>query len=95
MSYLARARAVRVEWDEREADRFLDAAVDRIGGACTVFAGFGTDQRRADLEEAINLAAVRRDRDAYVAALAAWEEHCLAVYRPPSPSAPTGPEAGL
>ena len=69
-------------WDEQAARDALDAALDRIGQSCHTLDGFDLDQRRVDLEEAVNVAAHRRDHDTYVVALAAWEAHCLAVYRP-------------
>jgi hypothetical protein len=91
MSYLARARAVRVEWDDREADRLLDAALDRIGRSCDALpddATFWSDTDRADREEAVNVAMFGHDRAAFGAALAELQRYCLAAYGPP-----TGPEA--
>jgi hypothetical protein len=67
-------------WDEDEADRTLDACLDRLGRACTHIDGFDTDQERADLEERITLAAIRRDRAGFAAALAGYEGHCLTRY---------------
>jgi antitoxin component of MazEF toxin-antitoxin module len=67
-------------WDDAEADRLLDAALERIGRACTELESFDTDQRRVDLEERINVAGWRRDWPDYQAALAAYERHCLSVY---------------
>ncbi len=67
-------------WDEAEADRALDACLNRIGWTCTHLDGFDTDQKRADLEEQINLAAIERDRRGFEAGLAEYEQHCLARY---------------
>jgi hypothetical protein len=67
-------------WDEYEAERDLDACLDHLGRACTHLVGFDTDQERADLEERINLAALRGDRPGFEAALAGYERHCLARY---------------
>ena len=81
-------------WDEQEADRHLDAALERIGQGCTALDGFATDQRRVDLEEKINLAGQRRDREAFADAVAEYERHCLAAYsrRPGGPSMAAPPE---
>jgi hypothetical protein len=70
-------------WDEQAARDVLDTALDRIGHACTEVASFDADQRRADLEERINLAAQRRNMAAFLAALAEFEHHCLTAYRGP------------
>ena len=64
-------------WDEQEADRHLDAALERIGQSCTSLEAFATDQCRVDLEEKINVAAQRRDREAFAGAVAEYERHCL------------------
>jgi hypothetical protein len=80
-------------WDEQAARDALDVVLTRIGESCTELDGFATDQRRVDCEEAVNVTGYHRDWAAYVAALDAYERHCLAAYCPPSPSAPTGPEA--
>ena len=69
-----------LSWNEQAARDALDAALTRIGESCTELDGFATDQRRVDCEEAINVAGHHRDRDAYLAALDAYERHCLAAY---------------
>lgn len=69
-----------LSWDEQAARDALDVVLDRIGRACTDLDGFATDQRRVDLEERINVAGHRRNREAYDAALAEYERHCLAAY---------------
>ena len=85
MSYLDRARAVRVEWDETAAERALDAALDRIGRSCDALPDDATvwsDTDRGDREEAVNIAMFRHDRAAFGAALAELERYCLATYSP-------------
>jgi hypothetical protein len=74
MSYLARARAIHVEWDEAIATAAIDAALERIGRTCRdIPAGIVL----ADAEERVNVAAQHRDRDAFAAALIAYERVCL------------------
>jgi hypothetical protein len=69
-------------WDDAEADRLLDAALERIGQSCTSLEAFATDQVRVDLEEKINVTAHRRDSGAYAAALDNYETHCRRAYAP-------------
>jgi hypothetical protein len=66
-----------LSWDEQAARDALDVVLERLDRVCTDLEGFDRDQRRADLEEAINVAAHRRDRDAFGATLATYVEHCL------------------
>lgn len=85
MSYLSRARAVRVEWDEAEADQLLAATLDQLGRACTALPDDTTlwsDQGRVDREEAVNVAFAHRDRQALGAAIAELKQYCLAAYAP-------------
>jgi hypothetical protein len=89
---LATARAFKpwliawLSWDEQAARDALDVVLECLDRVCTDLEGFDRDQRRADLEEAINVAAHRRDRNAFGAALAAYFEHCLKAFG-------AGPEA--
>jgi hypothetical protein len=69
-----------LSWPEQEARDALDISLERIGRGCPDLAGLSLDQRRVDLEEAINVASWRRDWDAYITAITAYEEHCLRLY---------------
>lgn len=83
MSYLARARAVRQEWDAARAEAAIAETLARIEAAYPQDAPLGTthgDQRLADLHEAVNAAARRRDTSGFDAALAAYERHVVSTY---------------
>jgi len=70
-------------WDE--AERALDACLDRIGRLCTALpddATFRSNQGRVDREEAVNVAFARRDRQVFDAAIAELERYCVTAYAP-------------
>jgi hypothetical protein len=75
--------------DEDEAERALDACLDRIGRLCQdIPDGIYADQALADLEESINIAAQRQNRAAFDQALGAYEAHCMSRYMRRGPQHP-------
>lgn len=73
MSYLAKAQAVRREWNDADAEAAFAATLHRIRDVV----GTPDVQRSADLWEALNAAWFACDRAAFDVALAELETHVL------------------
>lgn len=80
MSYLAKALAVRLEWDDEAAESAFAATLYRLRDA----SGTTGDQRSADLWEALNAAWFATDRLGFDAALAELERYTLGNWLPRS-----------
>jgi hypothetical protein len=80
VSYLAKAQAVRREWNDAAAEAAFAATLYRLRDV----SGTTGDQRSADLWEALNTAWFARDRVAFAAALAELESYTLGTWPPHS-----------
>lgn len=70
-------------WDNDYAEAAIAETLARIEASFPQDAALGTthdDQRLADLSEAVNTAARRRDRLAFDAALTGYERHIVTLY---------------
>jgi hypothetical protein len=87
VSYLAKALAVRLEWDDGAAEAAFAATLHRLRDV----SGTTGDQRSADLWEALNAAWFACDRVAFDAALAELESYTRGPRPPHSrPGNPSG-----
>jgi hypothetical protein len=84
VSYLAKALAVRLEWDEAAAASAFAATLYRLRDVT----GTTGDQRATDLWDALNIAWFAENRPGFDAALAELENHTLSTWRARAP-APT------
>ena len=62
-------------WDDDHAEHAIAETLTRIADRPR-----RGDQREVDLEECVNVAALRRDRAAFDVAIAKFEQHVLAAY---------------